>query len=157
MWFIQALFQISLLYAVIEVLLQKLLHGGDTLIAQGLLSGVLLWVGWHCNQVGWNVWGLGIAASCYWMFYLGTVLRRTARSEVRPLYRAAAGAAAARLGRAGGQRLYQPGVFAVGQHGRLGAGAQRRLPDGFPAPRQRRAWLSGPRHDADCDFAFFEL
>ena len=94
MWFIQALFQISLLYAVIEVLLQKLLHGGDTLIAQGLLSGVLLWVGWHCNQVGWNVWGLGIAASCYWMFYLGTVLRRTARSEVRPLYRAAAGAAA---------------------------------------------------------------
>ena len=55
MWFIQALFQISLLYAVMEVLLQKLLHGGDTLIAQGLLSGVLLWVGWHCNQVGWNV------------------------------------------------------------------------------------------------------
>lgn len=94
MWFIQALFQISLLYAVIEVLLQKLLHGGDTLIPQGLLSGVLLWVGWHCNQIGWNVWGLGIAASCYWMFYLGTVLRRTARSEVRPLYRAAAGAAA---------------------------------------------------------------
>ena len=38
MWFIQALFQISLLYAVMEVLLQKLLHGGDTLIAQGLLS-----------------------------------------------------------------------------------------------------------------------
>lgn len=94
MWFIQALFQISLLYAIIEVLLQKLLHGGDTLIPQGLLSGVLLWVGWHCNQVGWNVWGLGIAASCYWMFYLGTVLRRTARSEVCPLYRAAAGAAA---------------------------------------------------------------
>ena len=94
MWFIQALFQISLLYAVIEVLLQKLLHGGDALIPQGLLSGVLLWVGWHCNQAGWNVWGLGIAASCYWMFYLGTVLRRTARSEVRPLYRAAAGAAA---------------------------------------------------------------
>ena len=94
MWFIQALFQISLLYAVIEVLLQKLLHGGDTLIPQGLLSGVLLWAGWHCNQIGWNVWGLGIAASCYWMFYLGTVLRRTARSEVRPLYRAAAGAAA---------------------------------------------------------------
>ena len=79
---------------VIEVLLQKLLHGGDTLIPQGLLSGVLLWVGWHCNQIGWNVWGLGIAASCYWMFYLGTVLRRTARSKVRPLYRAAAGAAA---------------------------------------------------------------
>ena len=94
MWFIQALFQISLLYAVIEVLLQKLLHGGDTLIPQGLLSGVLLWVGWHCNQVGWNVWGLGIAASCYCLFYLGTVLRRTTRENI-PTYQRCIFAAAA--------------------------------------------------------------
>ena len=94
MWFIQALFQISLLYAVMEVLLQKLLHGGDTLIPQGLLSGVLLWVGWHCNQVGWNVWGLGIAASCYCLFYLGTVLRRTTRESI-PTYQRGIFAAAA--------------------------------------------------------------
>ena len=94
MWFIQALFQVSILYALVEFILQRLLHGADTLLPQGLFSGVLLWVGWRCGLAGWNVWGLGIAASCYWMFYLGTVLRRTARSEVRPLYRAAAGAAA---------------------------------------------------------------
>ena len=46
MWFIQALFQISLLYAGVEFLLKKLLRSGDTLIPQGLLAGVLLWLGW---------------------------------------------------------------------------------------------------------------
>lgn len=94
MWFIQALFQISILYALVEFILQKLLRGGDTLYLQGLISGVLLWVGWQCGRAGWNVWGLGIAASCYSLFYLGTVLRRTARDDVKPLHRAALAAAA---------------------------------------------------------------
>lgn len=79
MWFIQALFQISLLYAGVEFLLKKLLRGNDTLVPQGLLSGVLLWLGWQAQRAGWNVWGLGIVASCYWMFYLGTVLHRVQR------------------------------------------------------------------------------
>ena len=94
LWFVQALFQISILYAVIEFLLKKFLHDIDTLIPQGLISGVLLWVGWRCGQAGWNVWGLGIAASCYCLFYLGTVLRRTARTDARPLHRAVLAAAA---------------------------------------------------------------
>ena len=70
MWFIQALFQVSILYALVEFILQRLLHGADTLLPQGLFSGVLLWVGWRCRLAGWNVWGLGIAASCYCLFYL---------------------------------------------------------------------------------------
>ena len=90
MWFIQALFQISILYAVIEFLLKKFLHGIDTLLPQGLISGVLLWVGHRCGLAGWNVWGLGIAASCYCLFYLGTVLRRVARDNVPTRTRAAA-------------------------------------------------------------------
>ena len=85
MWFIQALFQVSILYALVDFILQKLLHGGDTPLPQGFLSGVLLWVGWRCGLTGWNVWGLGIAASCYSLFYLGTVLRRTARESI-PAY-----------------------------------------------------------------------
>lgn len=76
MWFIQALFQISLLYAGVEFLLKKQLRSGDTLILQGLLAGVLLWLGWQAQRIGWNVWGLGIAASCYCLFYLGVVLHR---------------------------------------------------------------------------------
>ena len=63
MWFIQALFQVSILYALVEFILQRLLHGADTLLPQGLFSGVLLWVGWRCGLAGWNVWGLGIAAT----------------------------------------------------------------------------------------------
>lgn len=114
MWFIQALFQISLLYAVIEVLLQKLLHGGDTLIPQGLLSGVLLWVGWHCNQIGWNVWGWALrpaATGCSTWHGAAPHCAVGGAPAVpgggwRSGLCSAAGAAAARLGRAGGQRLY---------------------------------------------------
>ena len=88
LWFVQALFQISILYAAVEVVLQKLLRGGETLLPQGVLSGGLLWVGWQCGLRGWNVWGLGIVASCYWMFYLGAVLHRTAHNGLKPAYRA---------------------------------------------------------------------
>ena len=37
---------------------------------------MLLWLGWQAQRIGWNVWGLGIAASCYCLFYLGVVLHR---------------------------------------------------------------------------------
>lgn len=117
LWFIQALFQISILYAVVEFLLQKLLRGGDTLIAQGLVSGVLLWVGWRCGLAGWNVWGLGIAASCYSLFYLGTVLRCTTRSDVKPLHRAGLAAAAFVL------------LAVLGQFGSVGLAG-----NGYPGP-----------------------
>ena len=56
--------------------MKKTLRSGDTLIPQGLLAGVLLWLGWQAQRIGWNVWGLGIAASCYCLFYLGVVLHR---------------------------------------------------------------------------------
>ena len=61
MWFIQALFQISLLYAGVEFLLKKLLRSGDTLIPQGLLAGVLLWLGWALRPA---------ATACFtWVLY----------------------------------------------------------------------------------------
>lgn len=94
MWFIQALFQISLFYAAAEFLLQKLLRGGDTLAAQGILSVVLLLAGWRMQRIGWNVWGLGIVCSCYGLFYLGVVLRRLPHPALSPARRALAGAAA---------------------------------------------------------------
>ena len=105
MWFIQALFQVSILYALVEFILQRLLHGADTLLPQGLFSGVLLWLGWRCGLAGWNMWGLGIAASCYCLFYLGTVLRRTTRESIpayqRGIFAAAAFAVLLILGRLG--------------------------------------------------------
>ena len=98
-------------------IMQKLLRGGDTLIAQGLVSGVLLWVGWRCGLAGWNVWGLGIAASCYSLFYLGTVLRCTTRSDVKPLHRAGLAAAAFVL------------LAVLGQFGSVGLAG-----NGYPGP-----------------------
>ena len=37
---------------------------------------MLLWLGWQAQRIGWNVWGRGIAASCYCLFYLGVVRHR---------------------------------------------------------------------------------
>ena len=76
LWFVQALFQISIVYAVVEFALRKLLAGRDTLLPQGFVAGVLLILGWQCSRTGWNVWGLGIAASGYSLFYLGVLVRR---------------------------------------------------------------------------------
>lgn len=166
MWFIQALFQVSILYALVEFILQRLLHGADTLLPQGLFSGVLLWVGWRCGLAGWNVWGLGIAASCYCLFYLGTVLRARdagkhtgvpARYFCRSGLCGAADSGTARLCGSGGQWIQQPDFPAGCQPGGLGAGAGGRVPDRSPALCPGGAGLSGPCDDADCDFALFEL
>ena len=71
LWFIQALFQISLLYALVEFVLCRVFSLQDTLPVQGFVAGVLLLLGWHWSRSGWNVWGLGIAASGYCLYYLG--------------------------------------------------------------------------------------
>ncbi len=164
MWFIQALFQVSILYALVEFILQRLLHGADTLLPQGLFSGVLLWLGWRCGLAGWNVWGLGIAASCYCLFYLGTVLRRTTRESIpayqRGIFAAAAFAVLLILGQLGSVGLagngYSSPIFLLvtslaGWVLRGGwvptAGARARSERRFSAH-----W--GARHDADCDLAF---
>ena len=74
-------------------------------------------MGWRCGLAGWNVWGLGIAASCYSLFYLGTVLRCTARSDVKPLHRAGLAAAAFVL------------LAVLGQFGSVGLAG-----NGYPGP-----------------------
>lgn len=76
LWFVQALFQISLLYALVEFVLRRVFSLRDTVTAQGFVSGVLLLLGWHWSQTGWNVWGLGIAASGYCLYYLGMLAHR---------------------------------------------------------------------------------
>ena len=73
-----------------RVFVEKLPRSGDTLIPQGLLAGVLLWLGWQAQRIGWNVWGLGIAASCYCLFYLGVVLHRVQHPMARRAERCAA-------------------------------------------------------------------
>ena len=76
LWFVQALFQISILYALVEFALRRLFPKFDTLLPQGLLSGALLWVGQQCGRTGWNVWGVGIGCCGYSVFGLGLLCRR---------------------------------------------------------------------------------
>ena len=77
---------------------------------------MLLWLGWQAQRIGWNVWGLGIAASCYCLFYLGVVLHR-----VQHPHGPARGA------------LCCAGAFVVllvlGQFGSVGPGGQQQAPD----------------------------
>ncbi len=86
-------FRVSILYALVEFILQRLLHGADTLLPQGLFSGVLLWVGWRCGLAGWNVWGWALrpaATACStWARCCGA-----RRGGGVPTYRAVVGAAA---------------------------------------------------------------
>lgn len=94
LWFVQALFQISLLYALVEFALRRLFPKADTLLPQGLLSGVLLWAGEQCGRTGWNVWGLGIVCSGYCLFFLGALLRRLGQPKRPAAVRAGLAAAA---------------------------------------------------------------
>ena len=118
--------------------------------------------GWPDGMCG----GLGIAASCYCLFYLGTVLRRTTRENIPAYQRGIFAAVAfavllihgtARLCGSGGQWIQQPDFPAGCQPGGLGAGAGGRVPDRSPALSPGGAGLSGPCDDADCDFTLFEL
>ena len=128
LWFVQALFQISIVYAVVEVALRKLLAGRDTLLPQGFVAGVLLILGWQCSRTGWNVWGLGIAGQRLQPVLPGRAgpPRRTACPHSRCTggagrgRRAGAGAAAAlRFGGAGRQPVPQLAVPAGSQRRRL--------------------------------------
>lgn len=94
LWFVQALFQVSILYVVVEFALRKLGPGRDSLLPQGFVAGVLLLLGWYASRTGWNVWGLGIAASSYCLFYLGTLARRMGQPARQPALRAGIAAAA---------------------------------------------------------------
>lgn len=94
LWFVQALFQISIVYVVIDFLLHRFLSGHAAFAAQGFVSAALLFIGNACRQTGHNPWGLGIVCSGYCLFYLGAALRRLGRPALRPWQQAVLGAAA---------------------------------------------------------------
>ena len=102
---------------------------------------MLLWLGWQAQRIGWNVWGLGIAASCYCLFYLGVVLHR-----VQHPHGPARGA------------LCCAGAFVVllvlGQFGSVGLAGNSLGPTDQPGaePRARRQRPAGSAHAAAQSF-----
>lgn len=84
LWFNQVLFQISVVYILLDFAFKKLLPRLPVLVAQGVTAAVLLAGGFAASRAGWNVQGLGIAASCYSLFYLGQLLRHLPRQFPKP-------------------------------------------------------------------------
>lgn len=76
LWFLQALFQISVLYAVLNFLFRRFLSEKAAFWAQTLLSAAFLAAGFACQQVNWSVWLLNVALTCYPLYHLGVLLRR---------------------------------------------------------------------------------
>lgn len=76
MWFLQVLFQISVLYVGIDFLLRRCFTEKTVDVLQGLVSLVLLITGFTCQQLDWNAWQLATACSSYIFFYIGHVLHR---------------------------------------------------------------------------------
>ena len=112
------------------------------------------------------MWGLGIAASCYRLFYLGTVLRRTTRESIpayqRGILAAAAFAVLLILGRLGSVGLagngYSSPIFLL--LASLAGWVLVREAACLTAPPAlcpRGAGLSGPCDDADCDFTLLSF
>ena len=88
LWFVQALFQLSLLYALCEFLLRHLLPKVDPLWPQAAIALLLLGVG-SATRGSLGVWSLHIVASSYCLYWLGAALRRLGTPVQTPMGRCA--------------------------------------------------------------------
>ncbi len=95
MWFIQVLFQISLLYALVNFVCKKFLSDAWVFRLQTLLAVLLLGIGWLCQRIQWSFWLLDVAFSCYPLYHLGVMLRRWSLLPRRPMVIALTGIAGA--------------------------------------------------------------
>ncbi|MBP3817620.1 MAG: acyltransferase family protein [Butyrivibrio sp.] len=75
LWFLNTLFLLCVLYCVLEFYCKKLPFF-ESEIYQGLVSIVLLIIGYMCYLHGVSAWGGARAFSCYCLFYLGAVIKR---------------------------------------------------------------------------------
>lgn len=91
LWFLQVLFQVSVLYAFVDFLLKRVLSPRQTLAVQTALALVFLGIGFACQRAHWSVWLLDVALSCYPLYHLGVLLRQFSVLPHRPPMVAAAG------------------------------------------------------------------
>lgn len=95
MWFLGTLFQISVLFVLIDYVLHKLFSSREavTLAAQGILSGVFLGLGYYAYLTGGDWYGWERSFSCYCLFYIGYLLKRfhLCDGSIRPMVHAVRG------------------------------------------------------------------
>lgn len=71
-WFLEILFKVSVLYCIIDFLI-KCIFKKRSIILQGIISIVLLMIGYTLSLYGVSFHGLAKTASCYIMYYFGVV------------------------------------------------------------------------------------
>lgn len=76
LWFCATLLQITVLYAVIDFILRRMLKREQVMIAQGIVSLVFLLIGYWCSLKGIFVFGIVRTFSFYCLYYLGFVFKK---------------------------------------------------------------------------------
>lgn len=75
LWFIAVLFEISIAYCVIDYLIKKMFLGNGVLVVQGIVSIMLLLLGYYCHLTGMTIAGLSKMCSYYCLYYIGYVIK----------------------------------------------------------------------------------
>lgn len=70
-WFLQVLFEVSVLYAIVDYVLKRFFNKDNVYILQSVVSICLLILGWLCNLKSFQVNNYMVDASCYFMYHLG--------------------------------------------------------------------------------------
>lgn len=75
MWFLATLFEISVLYCLIDLLLKFKLNKNKALIVQAAVSVIFLLIGYSLSATGKSLAGYARVFSCYILFYLGHIFK----------------------------------------------------------------------------------
>lgn len=78
LWFLATLLQVSIGYCVIDFVLKRFLNQRYMLFAQGVVSVLLLGIGYFLCIMNVYIFGIESFFSCYCLFYIGMLLHKTA-------------------------------------------------------------------------------
>lgn len=79
LWFLQTLFFATVLYGVVQFILQRMFSKDYVILGmQGIISIVFLLVGYYCSVHGITAKHLDRVMSCYWMLFAGYAIRQYA-------------------------------------------------------------------------------
>lgn len=76
-WFLKILFMTSVIYLIVDYFIKRITKEDVTkLILQGVLSFVLLIVGYYCSKHDISIKGFELVSSVYGLYFLGLLIRR---------------------------------------------------------------------------------
>ena len=75
-WFLATLMQISILYCLIDWILKHFLNKKRILFIQGIISAILLLLGFTCSIKGLSIFGIEKVLSYYCLFYIGYIFKQ---------------------------------------------------------------------------------